>query len=309
MERHRADQLQSDPELKDWNERLQIARRQFNAASASGMKKEADDAHAQVTLLENMIKNKQELLPGDSFYADAINQLQKIIDVTQQNVEDDRKRTEQVLTDLQKGFTNSSTVARLPQAQKSVAGGLEKRLADINAARQQYNAALSASGAGGDDEVVKALRSTVASLQASIDNRKKEIAAADVKNAAQLQEKNRASVVAAKEKDVLDKTQAELAAREMFTNKERELREAQALVEQVRGNADRLLQLQEKKEFVDRQIADARNNEKLMKENAERAVKPAAITTNDVTVFRDDHRFMYIGACAARSSWRSRYDS
>jgi len=108
-------------------------------------------------------------------------------------------------------------------------------------------------------------------------------------------------VVAAKEKDVLDKTQAELAAREMFTNKERELREAQALVEQVRGNADRLLQLQEKKEFVDRQIADARNNEKLMKENAERAVKPAAITDNDVTVFPgSDHRFMYIGGvCGA----------
>jgi pSer/pThr/pTyr-binding forkhead associated (FHA) protein len=301
MERRRAEQLRADPELKDWNERLQTARRQYNAAKASGLKKESEDAHAQVALLENMIKNKQELLPGDTFYAEAISQLQKIIDATQQNVEDDRKRTDQVLTELQKGFTNSTAVARLPDAQKSVASGLEKRLADINAARQQYSAAMSSAGTGDEDEATKALRTQVASIQASIDARHKQLAEANAKTSAQHQQQNRADLIAAKEKEVLDKTQAENTARQMFTNKERELREAQALAETVRGNEDRLRQLQSEKQMADRQIADARNNEATFKQGAERAVKPAAISDSDVSAVPGaDHRLMYaLGSCAA----------
>lgn len=301
MERRRAEQLQADPELKDWNERLQTARRQYNAAKASGLKKESEDTHAQVTLLENMIKNKQELLPGDTFYADAISQLQKIIDATQQNVEDDRKRTDQVLTELQKGFTNSTAVARLPDAQKSVAAGLEQRLADINAARQQYSAAMSTAGSSEDDETTKAMRTQVASIQASIDARRKQLADATAKTSAHQQQQSHADLMAAKEKEVLDKTQAENTARQMFTNKERELREAQALAETVRGNEDRLRQLQSDKAMVDRQVADARNNEALMKEKAEHAVKPVPIDNNDVTSNPGaDHRWVYaLASCSA----------
>jgi len=295
MERRRAEQLHADPELKDWSERLDVARRQLNAARASGLKKEAGDAQAQVSLLENMIKQKQDLLPGDTFYADAIGQLQKIIDATQKNVEDDRKRTDQVLEDLQKGFTNSTAVARLPEAQKSVAGGLEKRLADINSARQQYSAALSTAGAGADDEPTKALRTQVAALQTGLDARKKQLADETAKKSAQQLEQNRAETVASKEKEVLDKTQAENTARQMFTNKERELREAQALVDQVRANTDRLTQLQDEKKRVDDQIAADRNNEKLLKDNAERAVRPAAVTDSDVIATAgSDRRMMYM---------------
>ena len=137
MEQRRVELWQNDKPLQDLTERMAILTRQYNAAIGGGLQKEAENLKVDIDLTRNLIKARQELLPGDSFYADAVRQLQVIIDSTKQNIDDDRKKTEQLLTSLQQSFTSHSgqSVEKLPEEQKQLAEALQKQLSQINAAR------------------------------------------------------------------------------------------------------------------------------------------------------------------------------
>src|SRR5205823_430166 len=89
----RAEVWQKDPELLKLMDQKDIKTRQYNAASGQNLTQEAADLKAELDLLESEIKARQTKVADDGFYADAIDQLQKIIDATQKGIEDDRKRT------------------------------------------------------------------------------------------------------------------------------------------------------------------------------------------------------------------------
>ncbi|CAN5457386.1 hypothetical protein BH09PLA1_BH09PLA1_30280 [soil metagenome] len=302
MEQRRAEHLGSDSELKDLNARLATATRQLNAAKNAGMQKEADDKQEEAKLLANMIKAREEMLPKDPAmkdFADTIAQIQQIIDTTQENVENDRRRTDQLLAKLQENFTANAAVEKLPEAQKSVAADLEKRLADINAARQQYNQAISATAVD-EDESMKQLRSQAAALQTAIDARIKDLADANSQVASVDQEKARQAMIPLKEKDLLELTKAESNARQAYTNREKDFRDAQAAAKLARDSQDRLTELQGKQDMLEKRLAQANADLPLKEEQAKRAVMPDSVTEADVVANLDTDRrpVLWLGSSA-----------
>src|SRR5262249_19966695 len=140
MEARRQEMWQKDPKLRDLGDRLEYAKRQLNAALGTGQQKDADDAKAEIAQLEKTIKQQQDLIPVDAGYADTVADLQKIIDATQQALALNRKTTESAFQKAQQDFAHSMpAMDKLPAAQKNLATDLEKRLADLNAARSKYS--------------------------------------------------------------------------------------------------------------------------------------------------------------------------
>jgi hypothetical protein len=303
MEQRRAEQLSGNPELKELNEQLATATRQLNAAKNAGMQKEADEKQEQVKLLTNMIKAKEELVPRDPAmkdFADTIAQIQQIIDTVQSNVENDRKRADQLLLDAQQTFAANAAVEKLPAAQKSVAADLEKQLAAINAARQQYNQAISAT-ATDDDDATKQLRTQVAAIQTSIDARKKDLAdAAAARTMTPDQQRQRADQIPIKEKELAELQKTEANARLAYTNREKDLRDAQAAAKSARDSLDRLTELQGKQDTLDKKLAQANRDLPRLDDQAKRAVMPEPVSEADVSVASDTDKrpVLYLGGSA-----------
>ena len=273
-EQRRQQQIQQDPKLRELNERRAIAERQYNAAVAGGMKKESDDKKAELDLLDSMIRAQQDLLPKDADNAATIEQLQQFADATRKDIEDARKRTDAMLEEWQKTFVNSQSVEKMPEAQKQVAAGMEKRLSDINAARAKYNEVMSAAGAAADDDSTRGLRQQIASLTASIETRQKELNDATSKAQQALAARGREEAVAQKETELASLKEAENNARQAYQNKEKELRDQQATAEGARASADQLIEVQRKKQGIERVLPDLKLNEPRLKKAADEAVEP-----------------------------------
>jgi pSer/pThr/pTyr-binding forkhead associated (FHA) protein len=298
VEERRTQQIQGDPEMKEWTQRLEVARRQFNAARGAGLRKESEDKKAEIDLLENMIQARQEAMPKDPL-VDAIAQLQQIIDATQQNLEADRKRTEVTLEQIQQGFVNSQDVEKMPAAQKAIAGDLEKRLADINAARQQYTVALNAATSD-DDETVKQLRTAVASMTANIEARKKQLADEASKRDDAASQQDREAQIASKEQELAELLKTEATARAAYEGREKDLRDAENALALARAGRDQLEEMINRKNVVDRQLTESRRNVEMAKSAAESAVEPLPVTENDVRGVTDpDKRPVYAVAAVS----------
>ncbi|MGH7176004.1 MAG: hypothetical protein ACREJC_01370, partial [Tepidisphaeraceae bacterium] len=283
MEQRRAEQFQGDEKLRDLTEQLELKKRQYNAAVGGGMKKEADDLKADIDLLTNMIKARQELLPRDSFYAEAITQLEEIISTTSKNVEEDRKRTDALLETLQKSFANNQSVQKLPEAQKAIAGDLEKRLSDINAARQQYNVAVAAASA--DDDTIKPLETQIASIQGNINQRRKTLADNSRQNLSAQQEQTRQDQITSREQELTRLNDAEASARQAYFARAKDLRDAQITVESARSSTDKLVELQNQKSTIESQLSAQNDQVAFKKKELDRVVEPLAPGDNDVHAF------------------------
>jgi hypothetical protein len=289
MEARRVELWQGDKELQDLTERLAILTRQYNAAVGGGLK-EADDLKTQVELTKSMIKARQDLLPGDSFYADAIQELQVIIDSTKKNIDEDRQKTEQVLTSLQESFTSQQSIEKLPQEQKQLATSLSKQLDEINAARQQYNQAADAGAADADSQT----KSQITTLQAGIEARRKQLADDNVQQLKSQQEKQRLTMVDAKQADLNKMNAAEAAARLAYFAGHKKLREVEAIRDDAKENADKLDGLIRQKDVLQRSLETSLAQIDNKQREVNRAIQPIKPSDNDVTILRgDDRRLPY----------------
>jgi pSer/pThr/pTyr-binding forkhead associated (FHA) protein len=290
MEQRRAESWQKDKELLDLNERRGYLTRQYNAAVASGLQKEADDLKTQLDLTNSQIKARQDLLPGDSFYTDAIAQIQQIVDTTRKNIEEDRARAEQRLAALQKSFISSQAIQKLPQEQKSLAQQLQNQLERINVARSQYNQAADAGAADADTT----LRSEITTLQAAIEARKKQIADENLQNLKNQQAQTRLAAIEARQQDLAKLNDAEKTAEAAYFAKFSELRDARAKLDDARKNAETLDAKIRQKGDTEALLQERLRNVESKQQAANTAVEPVKPSPNDITVVRgEDRRLLF----------------
>ncbi|WP_428936789.1 FHA domain-containing protein [Fontivita pretiosa] len=293
MEARRIELWKNDKQLQELTERQAILTRQYNAAVGGGLAREAEEKKVELELTNNMIKARQDLLPGDSFYAEAISQLQAIIDSTRKNIEEDRRKTEQLLTTLQQSFAASQSPEKLPAEQRQLAETLQKQLAQINAARAQYNQAVDAAGSG--EAVDPQLKTRIATLQAGIDARRQQLAEEMART--QQAQANRAAIQA-KQEDLAQLKQAEASAQQDYFTKHKQLLAARSAQAEARAAGEKLDELIREKDRVQRtlqaNIADVDN----ARRQVARAVEPIQPTQADVIVHSgEDRRLVYLVAC------------
>ncbi len=292
MESRRDEMWQADKELQKHTEELAIVTRQYNAAVGSGLKEEADEKLAQINLIKTMIKARQELIPVDPGYAEAIQRLELYVSSRQKDIAEDRKRTDELLSKLQSGFTSSPQIERLPAEQKELAQRLVSKLESINEARTAYNASLDAGAVEGEPQ----LQQQIAALHTGIEARKNQLAderAAQV-NAAQnpeaLQEKQA-------QLDTL-KSQAKKAEDEYFSARE-ELDNARRAVSDARASYEKLEKLESERNDV--QTLLRTQNDTLVGKQRElnEAVEPLPLGENDIRITDGADRRPTLAAIAA----------
>jgi pSer/pThr/pTyr-binding forkhead associated (FHA) protein len=297
MEARRIEIWKKDEKIQEYRAQLDIAERQHNAAVGGGLQKEAEEKAAQVELIKNMIRTREEDLPVDNFYKEAIQQLQVIVDSTRKDIEEDRTKTEALLTTLQGGFTSKQAIEKLPAEQKQLAAELQQKLEQINAARKQYNEAVDNSAADVDAK----LKTQVTALQTAIEARRKELADENVKNLQGQKEQDRLAEIGKKETE-LGRLQAEQAEAQLaYFEKHKELRAAMTGSEEANRNAQKLDGLMLRRDNVQRNLDE--NNRQL--ESAERAaqaaVEPVKFDPRNIAVRTgNDRRLLYAGiSCGA----------
>ncbi|MGB7159889.1 MAG: hypothetical protein WBD40_17615, partial [Tepidisphaeraceae bacterium] len=293
MDARRADAWKKDPKLQELSDQLAIVQRQYNAAMGGGAQKEAEEFKSQMSLLDQMVKARQTLVGDDAFYADAINQLQKFIDAGQRTLNDDRKRTEGVLEEMQASFTASQpAVEKMPEAQKQLAASLEKQLADINAARRKYTLAADTATAAGDEELKKA-EAAASALAARIADRRKELSAGATKAEEAQQEQQRMAALKKREGELVAAQTAENATRESWSAGQRKLRLAQSIESEAREAGEKRDALAAERDTAQKELEAQLRQLELNRAKAARTVAPVPPTDADVKMTVHDPRPVY----------------
>ncbi|MCC7350613.1 MAG: FHA domain-containing protein [Phycisphaerales bacterium] len=226
MEARRSKIWENDKELKDLNEQLALTSRQYNAALSGGDEtaQQAEKLKEDVSRLEDQIRRRRELLGDDSVYAEAINQLQQIIDDSQKQLADSRRRTEEMLQKVQRSVLAAQPPAqRLPAEQQALAAELEKRLEELNEARRQYAQAVQN---GQESEPARMIAEDIATIQNRIDERTRQLTAAQTRQSSEQEELARLQAVEQLRNQLTEAQQAESTAREAYFQKSKQLQSA-----------------------------------------------------------------------------------
>jgi hypothetical protein len=302
----RAEVWKKDPELVKLMDEKDIKTRQYNAAVGQNMSKEAAEIKTDLDYLDSSIRARQTVVADDSFYADAIDQLQKIIDTTQKGLEDDRKSTMQQLDEMQAMLARSQpSLDSLTPQQKELATKMEKSLADVSQARKQYTDAADAANKAADEEI-RNLQQNASELASKVAQRTQQIAqaasgqiaapapAAPAVDPAKAIEQKSAEFAAA------EKTRAEAEGAFFAANKKLvDLRNRMDQARQAGELRDKLLAT---KTGLDQELVNRRNALDEKKEQAKLIAYPAAApTATDISLIdHGDQRPAYIlGACGA----------
>jgi chromosome segregation ATPase len=282
MQQRREELWQKDEQLQRMNDALEYAKRQLNAALGTGQEQQANDLKAEIALRETTIKAREDMIPVDPIYADAISQLQKIVDQQQKSMAEDRQTTAKALEEAQNEFANSQpAVDKLPDEQKSLAADMEKRLADLTTARAKYSEAAAAMDDGQDEETRK-LQEQANSIATSIDLHRKQVADSTSKQEAQALESKRQKDIADKQTQITQLTQAVADAQAAYNAKVDELQDKQARLDKSRQAGEQLQALSDKQALLQKQIAQLQADLEFKKEAARDSVEPVMITDADI---------------------------
>ncbi|HTL30121.1 MAG TPA: hypothetical protein VL282_12905, partial [Tepidisphaeraceae bacterium] len=248
-------------------------------------------------LTNSLIKSRQELLGNDPLYADAVAQLQLMIDTAQKDIEADRKRTDEMLEDQQKNFAQlSPTVEKLPTEQKQLAEDLGKKLTAINDARKSYAKAIDDNNTQAQQAMAD-MQKERTELQKQIDERRVALVSANQHTLTQQNDQllaDRRSAVDAKQKDLAALAEAETKARAALDAKEKDHRAAVAAVEEVRASGERLEQAIAQKDALGRQLDQNRSDLEMRQRQAARMVEPMEPNESDIRILgKDDPRLKY----------------
>ncbi len=168
---------QNDGELAKATESLAIAEHRYNAA-VGGRLPEAARLKKQVEQITSQISARQQLLANADLYNPVVKQVQDTIELSVRKMEQSRAKNEKLLQDVLKPFARI-TVAdldKLPEDQKSLAHRLEESSQNVSQARAGYTKKTTEAN-NESDALVLSLTQQVASQQARIDDRKRQLEA------------------------------------------------------------------------------------------------------------------------------------
>lgn len=297
MDSKRSETWANDEELKSLREKYEMYQRQYNAAVSSNLKKEAENVKAELDLTNSLIKSRQELLGNDPTYADAIEQLNLMVDTQTKDIAADRKRTDEMLEEQQKNFTQlTPSVEKLPAEQKQLAEDLGKKLGAINDARKTYAKAIDDSNAQ-TQQALADMQKERNELQNQIDTRRAALASANQQTLTQQNDQllaQRKAAVDAKQKELVALTKAEADARAALDAKDKEHRGALAAVDEVRMSNERLETAIEQKDAISRQLDQNKSDLDMRSRQIRGMVEPLEPSEADIRILgKDDPRLKY----------------
>jgi len=297
MDSKRSETWANDEELKSLREKYEMYQRQYNAAVSSNLKKEAENVKAELDLTNSLIKSRQELLGNDPTYADAIEQLNLMVDTQTKDIAADRKRTDEMLEEQQKNFTQlTPSVEKLPSEQKQLAEDLGKKLGAINDARKTYAKAIDDSNAQ-TQQALADMQKERNELQGQIDTRRAALASANQQTLTQQNDQllaQRKAAVAAKQKELDGLTKAEADARAALDAKDKEHRGALAAVDEVRMSNERLETAIEQKDAISRQLDQNKSDLDMRSRQIRGMVEPLEPSEADIRILgKDDPRLKF----------------
>jgi pSer/pThr/pTyr-binding forkhead associated (FHA) protein len=297
----RAEVWKKDPQLVELMDQKEIKTRQYNAAVGQAMTTEAADLKTQLDYLESSIQARQTLVADDGFYADAIDQLQKIIEATQKGLEDDRQRTMQVLDEMQTSFARNQPALLTPE-QKQLATEMEKRIADVTSARKQYTLAADTANKQADEEI-RTLQTNASSLASKVQARKQQLAgtgaAAAPTPVVSIVDRERAVAQKAAELAAAELNRSEAEAAYFAANKR--LLGMKSRADDARAAGERRDALMRQRDIAEQQLVQLTNQYELKDKLAKQRAYPAAPKESDIRrEEKPDQRPVYtLAACGA----------
>ncbi|HEX8342838.1 MAG TPA: FHA domain-containing protein [Tepidisphaeraceae bacterium] len=249
--------LQSDKELKALNDELAILIRQQNAAKAQNMAKEAQSLDLKMQLLRSLIGGKEELLRKDPVSNEVVNALQRILEQTEDGIQQDRKNIDQALSTAQENFLrNAPAVEKLPEEQKQLAEGIEKRLQAVTEARKSFTTTADAAEAEQAAAEAK-LKEEASSLQLAIAAREREVAAAARAEQLRLAAEAIKKQIAEKSTELAAVQQAEAAAKTQFAAAQQQVETYDALRKRIAATDARRYEKELEKQRLEGEISSA----------------------------------------------------
>lgn len=294
----RAEQWQGDPALRRLQEELEYAKRQFNVATANGLDAEATDAKLQIKLLEERIARRQQELGADPLAVSAILRLEEIIDFTAKAMAEDRVRQEKVFEENTR-LLKQAAIARLPAEQQELARKLESRMAEINAARREFAAALSSETTqpAGNAEEIERLQQQAAEIAARVEARRKQLADATAARLTEQQEQKRQELVRQKEADLASARQQLADLQEQLSVRHRDRRDVARRVSEASLAGERLVQRQQELEEIEQLLEVWQRTRDAKQAELGACVEPLPVSDLDVQLEPGvDQRWVYATA-------------
>jgi DNA repair exonuclease SbcCD ATPase subunit len=288
--------------LKDLQQHLAAAERRYNTAMGVNLPKDAEAIKAEMTQLNKQIKARQDLLASKDLYDPMIKKVQDAANQLVRQMENNRARNEDRLKEALQGLEKARPeTEKLPAEQQALAAQLDVSSKALKEAREQYNKTQQEISAR-SDAMVQGLASQVASQQAKIDDRKKQLAAAAAliptpeQLAQQAADREHGRQTEYQKKlDGLDK--ARTAQAEAAEKQDRAVLQFRTVSEQARAAdeaADRVRQ-----EAADRQVLlpherDAEQQVQAVGTRLHNIVEPQKPIESSVTLEGDDPRMIYV---------------
>lgn len=167
----------ADPQLKAMVTRRAVVERQYNVASSAKLP-EAKKLGDEMADLDKQIEALRGLIAAKDEYDPLTKQFLAFIDDSVKLVDQSRQRNEKRLKDLFEAFVAAKPdMDKLPADQQARAKALDEAYKSLSSARARYQAMLDETNARADS-AVRGLTQQVASQQAKVDARKRELAEA-----------------------------------------------------------------------------------------------------------------------------------
>jgi hypothetical protein len=309
----RAEVLKRDPQLVKLMDQRDFKTRQLNAAVEQGLTREAADLKVELSELQTQVAARQTIVPNDGFNADAIDQLQRLADSTQKNLEADRAGVLQQLEQMQKEIAQRQPAnANLTPPQQTVTAELNKRIAEVGAAGRQYATSADAANKSADDEV-RMLQASASTLVGQIESRKQELAqlaaaaappAPAAPGAAPQPAVDPQVAVAQKQQELAAAEQTRAQAEAAYFAANKKLHDLKERLDQARAAGEKRDTLARQRDLAQKNLDQLVNQYELKKKLAEQKAFPVLPTAANVSVDdKGDPRPMYIliacGAIAA----------
>lgn len=236
MEARRKDLLAKDPELKRLQDDLKMREHGFRAALDTGMVKEANDIRREMDQASARIEDRKRQIGQDMMLAGLALKLQEQIERMQKDLDVNRLRSDQMLAESQKRFADAApSVEKLPAEQKAFVAELSAKMKSMNDARAQYTQTMQARDAAASGQAAKETEQQAKALGGKIDDRLRELSAANAQQMGAQEAKQRLALLAKK------KAEREVAAKTLEDARSVQI-SAQDTLDQARSNEARVRQ-------------------------------------------------------------------
>jgi pSer/pThr/pTyr-binding forkhead associated (FHA) protein len=255
----------ADTQLQQMEQDLSVAEHRYNAAVGSGLDADAATLKTEVESLKNQIDARRDLIGTGDIYADEVKSLQQFIDDSLKGMEADRARADMRMGDMLKALAAAAPqMEKLPADQQALEESLNKKLDEINSARQLQAQALAAANPEAD-AAVKKLEASITELQAKMDARRKQLADDNHKQLTAEQAQERAAALAKAKADLTAAEMEEAEASSAVRANKEQTDAAYSSVEALKAKAANLAADSARLSYLQSQLPDLKSqNEQLL---------------------------------------------